>query len=67
MAVAVPTFVFVPPYETLSDVLRPPGPVVVAVHGVCAEPVYTTDDGVQVTTVDVGAGVIWKVVDALLI
>ena len=38
LAVAVPTFVlFV--YVGVSDALKPPAPVVVAVHGVSGEPV----------------------------
>ena len=50
VAVAVPAFVLLE-YKTLSDWLSPPAPVTAAVHGVCADPLYVTLLGEQVTTV----------------
>ena len=51
LAVAVPAFVlFV--YVTVTDWFSPPAPVTVAVHGVCAAPVYGTLAGQLTVVVD---------------
>jgi hypothetical protein len=52
-------------YDTATGVLSPPTPVAVAVHGVCAAPVYATDAGQLMVVVD-GAAVIWKFAAPLL-
>jgi hypothetical protein len=48
---AVPAFVL-PEYDTVVLVDKPPAPVTVAVHGVKAEPVNTTEPGHDTTVTD---------------
>ena len=65
LAVAAPTFVlFV--YVGVTDALRPPAPVAVAVHGVSGEPVYVVAEVGQVTVVSELALLISNVLLSLL-
>ena len=53
----MPAFTF-PEYRTGTDAGVIPGPVTVAVHGVCATPEYVTGKAAHVIVVDVSAATI---------
>ena len=56
-AVAVPALVL-PEYATVVEVDKPPAPVTVAVHGVNADPVNTTEPGHDTTVTDVALEIV---------
>ena len=62
-AVAVPAFVL-PEYDTVVVVDKPPAPDTVAVHGVNADPVNTTDTGHDTTVVDEALEIVNDTCDA---